>query len=156
MYVNHSEVRLVDVFANWFGLVTPRMAVRKCFERFEKGYDLLIVTLDQTPVDCLVVSKEASIADIHDKRYSGDTRIKFRLAGEVEEDRVFRFRHENTDAPDHVGRSVKYHDFSLAEILVDLMAPDKDLVAPYYYSLVSWARQETGHDVQFMGVAISN
>uniref|UniRef100_A0AAU6W3U2 Uncharacterized protein n=1 Tax=Pseudomonas phage Cygsa01 TaxID=3138529 RepID=A0AAU6W3U2_9VIRU len=150
--MNLPDVKFTDLVASWLGLTTPRMAARRCFERFQREFFVYVVTLDTQPVDCLLVSKETSLAAIHDRRYGGDVRVGFKLMTSLEPNKAFRFEHEDTEQPDHVGRNVKFFDFSLGEVLTDLMAADRDLVAPFYYSVTSWARQETELSVEFKGI----
>lgn len=147
------EVKLVDLVASWVGLITPRMALRRCFERFDREFELYVVSLDNAPVDCLLLGPGASLKDIWERRYGADIRVSFRQEqGLLDGYKVFRFRHEDTESPDHVGRNVKYFDVSTDEIFGELLGVGTDLVYPFYFSLTSWATQDLGVQVEFRGI----
>lgn len=151
-YPPNIDLKLVDILAGWLGVKTPRRVMYDCLERFHRDYWLMFVTLDNRVVDILLYQKhKANFQEIHRKRYADDPRVGFRSVAEVNRHTELAFLVDKGGDDSPKPESVS-HIFGIQDIVGDVLGEGHETVAPFFYSLTSWATQELGKPALFAGI----
>ena len=96
MYYSTVELNFFDRLAGLFGVRTERAIGAEAMASAQKEFILLVVVLDNQPVDLLLVhADKTNKEEIHRKYYGGDDRVKFRLGGPLEPYLQIGFRREH-------------------------------------------------------------